>query len=104
MCDEETTIHEIQIAVCKYYGVGFNELLSPRRLPRLVKARHVAMHLARDLTTASLPEIGRAFNRDHSTVIYAINHIDDQAQVDIRCILAQFKKLRQDEAYNSLWF
>jgi len=91
------TIYQIQVAVCKYYGIRHNELLSPRRWSRLVTARHVAMRLARDLTVASLPEIGRAFNRDHSSVHHALNHLSIEEQNDISDILAQFKKPQQDE-------
>ena len=99
-----TTIHKIQSAVCEYYRISLSEILSPRRCSPLVKARHVAMRLARDLTTASLPEIGRIFDRDHSTVHHALNHLSVEAKNDISHILAKLEMVGKFDPYNSLGF
>jgi len=50
-----------------------NELLSGRRSKEFVHARHIAMYLAREYTTLSFPQIGRAMNKDHTTVYYVAN-------------------------------
>jgi len=72
-------IAAIQGEVCRYYGISMAELKSHRRTKRLVVPRQVAMYLARELTDASLPAIGRAFGgRDHSTVIYAVQKVSEQ--------------------------
>jgi chromosomal replication initiator protein len=67
------TIRNIQDAVCREFGIGRVDLVSDCRFVNLVKARHVAMLLARELTDQTLPQIGRAFNRNHSSVSYGID-------------------------------
>jgi chromosomal replication initiator protein len=66
------TIATIQAAICAYFSVTREELLSRSRAQRLAWPRHVAIYLARELTDHSLPVIGREFGgRDHSTVLNA---------------------------------
>ncbi len=66
------TLEEIQAVVAHRYGITVAELTSPSRAVRVAWPRHVALHLARELTTASLQEIGRAFGgRNHATVLHA---------------------------------
>jgi chromosomal replication initiator protein len=52
------------------------DLRSRRRGATLAKARHVAIWLARHATPCSLPQIGRAFDRDHTSVAHAIARVD----------------------------
>ncbi len=74
---KSTTIDAIQNAVASYYHVSLSELSSARRNRSIVRPRHVAMYLAKELTLRSLPEIGRMFGkRDHSTVHHAISQIE----------------------------
>lgn len=71
------SIKKIQLAVCKEYGVTFNELVSQRRWAKLSFARQVAMYLCKKLTAKSLPEISRLFgNRDHTTVLHGVRKIE----------------------------
>jgi chromosomal replication initiator protein len=78
-----TTITEIQTATCKYFQVSRADLLSARRAHRLTWPRHLAMALARDLTTESLPTIGYHFgHRDHTTVLYACRRTQDRITRD----------------------
>jgi chromosomal replication initiator protein len=66
------SIAEIQAAACKHFGLSSEELLSSARTARIAWPRQVAMYLARELTSESLPSIGRHFGgRDHTTVLYA---------------------------------
>jgi len=66
------SIAEIKMAACAHFGLTPEELLSPSRTPQIVWPRQVAMYLARELTSESLPAIGRQFGgRDHTTVLYA---------------------------------
>jgi chromosomal replication initiator protein len=66
------TIETIQDAICAYFSITREELLSRSRAQRLAWPRHVAIYLARELTDHSLPVIGREFGgRDHSTVLNA---------------------------------
>lgn len=65
----------IQAAVSSVLGVPREELLSARRTPRVARARQLAMYLARDLTTLSLAQIAREFDRNHATVLHAIRTV-----------------------------
>jgi chromosomal replication initiator protein len=58
-------------------------MLSARRARAVARPRQVAMYLSKQLTTRSLPEIGRKFGgRDHTTVIHAVRKIDELRQAD----------------------
>ena len=75
----------VQRAVCEKMSVSPTDLRSPVRTRDLVLARQVAMYLARQLTAASLPSIGKAFGgRDHSTVLHACNKVAAMLQHDRR--------------------
>jgi chromosomal replication initiator protein len=72
------TIDNIQKTVADYYKVRMADLLSKRRSRSVARPRQVAMALAKELTTHSLPEIGDAFGgRDHTTVLHACKRIRD---------------------------
>jgi chromosomal replication initiator protein len=76
--ERRVTVDVIQKAVAERFGVQVADILSKRRTKTVVKPRHVAMYLAKTMTTRSLPDIGRRFgNRDHSTVIHAVNKISE---------------------------
>ena len=66
------TIENIQKTVAEYFKIRVADLLSKRRSRSITRPRQVAMALAKELTTHSLPEIGDAFGgRDHTTVLHA---------------------------------
>jgi chromosomal replication initiator protein len=66
------SIADVQAAVCEQFGLTSSELLSPGRTTRIAWPRQLAMYLAREITGASLPAIGREFGgRDHTTVMHA---------------------------------
>ncbi len=69
------TIATIQrVVLIEYPGVTYSDLKSTRRTAKIVRARQMAMYVARETTPKSLPEIGRLFgNRDHTTVLHAVN-------------------------------
>jgi chromosomal replication initiator protein len=70
------TIENIQKTVADYYKVRMADLLSKRRNRSVARPRQVAMALAKELTSHSLPEIGDAFGgRDHTTVLHACKRI-----------------------------
>ena len=70
----------IQRATCDVLHVSRADLCSPRRAPNLVRARQIGMYVARNSTDASLAEIARGFNRDHSTVLHSIRAIEKQIE------------------------
>ncbi|MBQ8651234.1 MAG: chromosomal replication initiator protein DnaA [Alphaproteobacteria bacterium] len=77
------TIDLIQRSVCEFYRVKLSDLNSSKRIKTLVTARQVAMYLSKELTTKSLPDIGRSFGgRDHTTVLYATKKVKDQMEVN----------------------
>lgn len=79
--DEERkiTIEDIQRVVCEHFGITLEELVGKRRSKEVVIPRQVGMYLARELTEASLPEIGQKFGgRDHATVLHACNKIKEE--------------------------
>ena len=76
------TIRQIQTIVAADYGVSVMDIISRRQSPRAIRPRHVAMWLARHSTCHSYPTIGRAFERDHTTVMSAIDRIDDAREAD----------------------
>ncbi len=81
--DRRTTIEEIQRKTAEYYKLDLRELHSPRRVRRVARPRQVAMFLARELTSRSLPDIGRRFGgRDHTTVLHACRRIEELCRTD----------------------
>ena len=70
------TIAAIQGSVADAFGITVSEMLSRRRRREIVRPRMAAMYLAVDLTPASLPQIGRTFDRDHTTVMHACSVIE----------------------------
>lgn len=63
--------------VCQYYGIPLDDVFQPSRAYSLNKGRHVAMYLVRKLTDMSYPDIGRVFNRAHSTVLHACRVVEN---------------------------
>jgi chromosomal replication initiator protein len=77
------SIGDVQATVAAHFGVTVAELNSQSRASRLSWPRQLAMHLARDLTHASLPAIGAAFGgRNHATVHYACRKVSDRLVAD----------------------
>ncbi len=65
------SVREIQDAVCELFGVTHAELVSSNKAARLAWPRQIGMYLSRELTDQTLPTIGRHFQRNHATVLYA---------------------------------
>lgn len=79
------TLDNIQKTVADYFHVRVSEMLSKKRNRSIARPRQVAMALAKDLTTRSLPEIGEAFGgRDHTTVLHACRKVQELRQTDMR--------------------
>jgi len=79
------TIDNIQKTVAEYYKIRMSDLLSKSRRRSITRPRQVAMSLAKELTTHSLPEIGDAFGgRDHTTVLHACRRIKELREIENR--------------------
>lgn len=83
------TLEEIEKRVADYFHLRVTDLHSAKRARTIVRPRQIAMFLAKQLTSTSLPAIGRHFGgRDHTTVMHAISTIENMLQRD--------KALRED--------
>ncbi len=81
--ERKVTVEEIIRKVADHYNVRIADLLGPRRARAVSRPRQVAMFLSKNLTTKSLPEIGRRFGgRDHTTVIHAVRKVEELKQID----------------------
>ncbi len=81
--DRRTTIDQIQKKVAEHFNVKISDMHSARRSRVVARPRQIAMFLAKNLTSRSLPEIGRKFGgRDHTTVIHAIKKIQELTKND----------------------
>ncbi|MFT5440752.1 MAG: chromosomal replication initiator protein [Alphaproteobacteria bacterium] len=81
--DRRVTIEEIQKRVAEHFNIRFADMHSARRARAVARPRQVAMYLAKQLTSRSLPEIGRKFGgRDHTTVMHAVRKVEELRQAD----------------------
>ena len=80
LCPSVTQVIE---AVCGYYGIRKIDLISERKTKEVLTPRQVAMYLARELTIASFPKLGRVFGgRDHSTVMHSYAKTKERIETD----------------------
>lgn len=81
--ERRVTIEEIQRKVAEHCNIRQTDMTSARRARAVARPRQIAMFLAKQLTSRSLPEIGRKFgNRDHTTVMHAISRISELIEKD----------------------
>ncbi len=93
--NKQISIENIQKTVADFYRIKLVDLLSKKRTRAIARPRQVAMHLARELTQLSLPEIGAAFGgRDHTTVLHACKTIETLRGIDT-AFNADFNLLNQ---------
>jgi chromosomal replication initiator protein len=96
--ERRITVDDIQKTVAEHYGLKQQDLLCERRTRAVARPRHVAMYLAKSLTTRSYPDIGRRFGgRDHTTVLHAVKRIealkaeDDALAADLEVLARKLK-------------
>ena len=83
--DKLVTIENIQKTVAEYFKIRVSDLHSKRRNRSIARPRQIAMSLAKELTSHSLPEIGEAFGgRDHTTVLHACRKVVELRDSDTR--------------------
>ncbi len=81
--EREVTTRMIQETVTDYYSLKIKDMTSKTRTQTVAFPRQIAMYLCRELTNASLPQIGEEFGgRDHTTVIHACNKISEKIEQD----------------------
>jgi chromosomal replication initiator protein len=81
--ERKVSIEEIQRKVADHYLIRHSDLVGPKRVRTFARPRQIAMYLCKQLTTRSLPEIGRHFGgRDHTTVMHGVRRIEELRKQD----------------------
>ncbi|NOD49394.1 MULTISPECIES: chromosomal replication initiator protein DnaA [unclassified Ruegeria] len=81
--ERKISVEEIQRKVSEYYNIRLSDIIGPKRLRSYARPRQVAMYLCKQLTSRSLPEIGRRFGgRDHTTVMHGVKRIEELKLTD----------------------
>ncbi|SMO58311.1 chromosomal replication initiator protein DnaA [Paracoccus laeviglucosivorans] len=81
--DRKVSIEEIQRKVAEHYNVRLSDLIGPKRVRTVARPRQIAMYLAKQMTSRSLPEIGRRFGgRDHTTIMHGVKKIEELRSAD----------------------
>ena len=81
--ERKISIEEIQRRVAERYNIRLSEMIGPKRLRNFARPRQVAMYLCKQMTSRSLPEIGRRFGgRDHTTVMHGVKRIEELRNQD----------------------
>ncbi|MCH8551743.1 MAG: chromosomal replication initiator protein DnaA [Natronospirillum sp.] len=89
--EKQISVDNIQRTVAEYYNIKISDLISKRRSRSVARPRQMAMALAKELTSHSLPEIGKSFGgRDHTTVLHACRKVKE--------LLETSSELREDYA------
>ena len=88
---KKLNIEEIQAVVAKKYSVTITQILSAERTQSIVTPRQLAMYIARQFTTKSLPEIAKLFEKTHATIIHGVKNIEKRLDVesDLKATLAE---------------
>ena len=84
-CERKITVEEIQRRVSEHYNIRLSDMIGPKRQRGYARPRQIAMYLAKQLTTRSLPEIGRRFGgRDHTTVMHGVKRVEKLSAEDVQ--------------------
>lgn len=89
-------VTELVGVVCERLVVEPSKVFSPNRTPRVVDARNASIALLRDLFGLSYPQLGRIFNRDHTTVMHSYNRADRHL---VRALADDIQTLAPDQAH-----
>ncbi|WEF24393.1 chromosomal replication initiator protein DnaA [Paracoccus sp. S3-43] len=76
--DRKISIDDIQRKVAEHYNIRLADMVGPKRARNVARPRQIAMYLSKQLTSRSLPEIGRRFGgRDHTTIMHGIRKVEE---------------------------
>lgn len=78
------TIEQIQRLVAEYFDIRLADMTSKKRPQSIATPRQVAMYFSRQMTDSSSTAIGESFNRNHATVLHAVNSVEKKSQTDER--------------------
>lgn len=77
-CERKVSVEEIQRRVSDHFNIRLSDMIGPKRTRCYARPRQVAMYLCKQMTSRSLPEIGRRFGgRDHTTVMHGVKRIEE---------------------------
>lgn len=74
-------VHDCVLVASRVFGVSVEDIKGAKRDRDIARARQAAMWAARDYTAKSMPQIGKAFGRDHTTVLYACRQIENLRKI-----------------------
>ena len=81
------TVDKIFAAVYRRYGISKEDLLGTRRTREIAQARHISIYLIRKVTEMSLPNIGKIFGRDHTTVMSSCEAVEKRLRTDAELVM-----------------
>ena len=76
------TVDKIFTAVYNKYGITKEDITGKKRNKEIAQARHISIYLIRELTEMSYPNIGKIFDRDHTTILFSYNTMHDKVNLD----------------------
>jgi chromosomal replication initiation ATPase DnaA len=85
----------LQTLVCEEFDVKWPDLLSPSRKAELVAARQVYWWLCRKYTGATVTKLGSDFGKDHTTVLYALQRVNDLIDTKDDTVLPKLKEIEK---------
>ena len=69
--------------MAEHYNIRLADMIGPKRIRVVARPRQIAMYLAKQMTSRSLPEIGRRFGgRDHTTIMHGVKKIEELRSAD----------------------
>jgi len=81
--DRRVTVEEIQRKVAEHFNIRLSDMLGPKRTRTIARPRQIAMYLSKEMTSRSLPEIGRRFGgRDHTTILHGVRKVEEMRGTD----------------------
>lgn len=91
----DAMVERIISTVSKNYGVAVEDIKSKKKTDNIANARHIAIYLIRNITDLSLKEIGKIFDRDHSTVLSSLNKVELNIKT-MKNTASEIKKLKKE--------
>ena len=81
--ERRVTVEEIQRKVAEHFNIRLSDMLGPKRTRTIARPRQIAMYLSKEMTSRSLPEIGRRFGgRDHTTILHGVRKVEEMRASD----------------------
>ncbi|WP_296476390.1 chromosomal replication initiator protein DnaA [Roseinatronobacter sp.] len=81
--ERRVTVEEIQRKVAEHFNIRLSDMLGPKRTRTIARPRQIAMYLSKEMTSRSLPEIGRRFGgRDHTTILHGVRKVIEMREQD----------------------